>query len=127
MSVPGEEAPARYGDLPGVNAAALHAWAETLAQVDPDAVEYHAEMRLAEYAENFDVDAALDSLSCPVLLLQADPSRGGRVSDSDVEHALSLLRDGRHVRLEGVGHGLGLGTGEAAPLVRAVTEFLASI
>jgi hypothetical protein len=62
-----------------------------------------------------------------VLLIQADPSRGGLVVDSDVEHALSLLADGMHVQLEGAGHDLGLGSWEVAPLLRAVTNFIESL
>lgn len=89
--------------------------------------QYHAEGRIHEYVENVDLDAALQQVSCPVLLLQGDPSQGGVASDSDVEHALSLLANGLHVRLEGAGHDLGLSTWEVAPLLRAVTNFLESL
>jgi pimeloyl-ACP methyl ester carboxylesterase len=95
--------------------------------VDPDVVQYHAEGRLVEYVENVNPDAALRSLSCPVLLLQADPSQGGLVSDSDVQHALSLLFSGLHAKLEGAGHDLGLSTSQVAPLLRALTGFLESL
>jgi len=45
----------------------------------------------------------------------------------DVKHALSLLSDGVHVRLEGAGHGLELGTWKVTLLLRAVTSFLESL
>ena len=95
--------------------------------VDPDVIQYHAEGRLVAYVENVNPDAALRSLSCPVLLLQADPSQGGLVSDSDVQHVLSLLANGLHVKLEGAGHDLGLGTSQVALLLQSLTGFLESL
>ncbi len=127
VSVPGQDAPMRYGDLPGMDTAHLQNWAKTLSQVDPDVAQYHAEGRLDEYVENVDLDAALRQMTCPVLLLQADPSQGGVISDGDVKHALSLLPDGLHVQLEGAGHDLGLGAWKVTPLLRAVTNFLESL
>jgi pimeloyl-ACP methyl ester carboxylesterase len=127
VSGPDPDAPMRFGDLPGMDAAYLRGWARTLSQVDPDVAQYHAEGRLDAYVEKVDLDAALRQMSCPVLLLQADPAQGGLVSDADVEHALSLLADGLHVRLQGAGHDLGLGAWKVAPLLRALTNFLESL
>jgi len=127
LPVPGQGTPLRFGDLPGMDAAHLRAWARALSQVDPDVVQVHAEGRLDEYVKHVDLDAALGRIPCPVLLIQADPSHGGVVIDSDVETALSLLSDGMHVQLEGAGHDLGLGMWQVAPLLRAVTNFLESL
>jgi len=127
VSVPGQDTPIRYGDLPGKDSAHFRGWAKTLSQADPDAAQYHAEGRLDEYVQKVDLDTALRRMTCPVLLLQGDPSQGGLISDSDVEHALSLLSDGLHVQLEGAGHDLGLATWKVAPLLRAVTGFLESL
>jgi pimeloyl-ACP methyl ester carboxylesterase len=126
VSVPGQEAPLRYGDLPGMDAAHLRGWAKSLSQVDADVILYHAQGRLDEYVEQVDVDAALQRITCPVLLLQADPSHGGVNSDEAAEHALALLPDGLHVPLPGMGHDIGLSTWQVAPLLRAVTSFLES-
>jgi hypothetical protein len=65
-------------------------------------------------------------LACPVLLIQADPAHGAMVTDEDAEHALSLLVNGRHVRLDGSGHNLGLDTGQVSLLPGELTEFLES-
>jgi len=127
VSVPGQDTPMRYGELPGIDAAHLRGWAKTLSQVDPDVVQYHAEGRLNEYVRKVDLDSALQRVTCPVLLLQGDPSQGGVVSDNDAEYALSLLPDGLYVRLEGTGHDLGLDAWQVAPLLRAVMNFLASL
>jgi pimeloyl-ACP methyl ester carboxylesterase len=127
VSVPGQDASIRYGDLPGIDTAHLWGWAKTLSQVDPDAAFYHAAGRLHEYVEKVDLDTALQRVTCPVLLLQGDPSQGGAVSDGDVERALSLLANGLHVQLTGAGHDLGLGAWQVAPLLRVVTSFLDAI
>jgi pimeloyl-ACP methyl ester carboxylesterase len=127
ISAPGQETPQRYGDLPGVDTPHLLGWAKTLSQVDPDAAQYHVEGRLGEYVEKMDIDAALQVLTCPVLLLQGDPSQGGVVSDSDVQHAVSILPDILHVQLAGESHDLGLGTWKVTPLLRTVTNFLESL
>ena len=103
--VPGQKAPVRYAGLPGKDTAHLRRRAKTLRQVDPDAVQYHAEGRIEEYVQNVDLDASLRRLTCPVLLVQAEA-----VSDSDAKHALSLLANGVHVKLEDIGHDLGLYT-----------------
>jgi pimeloyl-ACP methyl ester carboxylesterase len=127
VSVSGQDAPMRYGDLPGMDAAHLRGWAKTLSQVDPDVAQYHAEGRMDEYVQKVDLDTALRRMTCPVLLLQGDPSQGGVISDSDVKHALSLLPNGLHVKLEGTGHDLGLATWKVAPLLRSMTNFLESL
>jgi len=127
VQVSGQDVPMRYGDLPGMDAAHLRGWAKTLSQVDPDVAQYQAEGRMKEYVQKVDLDAALRRVTCPVLLLQGDPSQGGVISDSEKDHALSLLPDGLHVRLEGAGHNLGMDTWKVAPLLRAVTNFLESL
>lgn len=88
---------------------------------------YHVQGRIGEYVQSLDLDAALEQVTCPTLLLQGDPSRGGRISDDDAQHTLALLADRVHVRLENAGHDLGLGAWEVAPLLQAMTGFLESL
>jgi pimeloyl-ACP methyl ester carboxylesterase len=114
-------------EMTGQEAADLHDWAETLRQVDPDVAFYHAEGRIADYVQHIDLDGALRQHACPVLLIQGDPACGAMVADKDAAHTLSLLAAGRHVRLEGPGHNLGLKTREVAQLLRAITDFLESL
>lgn len=127
VTVRGKDTPMRFQDLPGMDTVHLRNWAKSLSHSDADALEYHAEGRLGEYVKKVDLDGALRKLTFPTLLLQGDPSQGGVVSDSDVENALSLLADGLHVQLEGVGHGLGLSSWNADSLIRAVMDFLGSL
>jgi len=121
MSEDGE--PVRYGDLPGIDGAHLLEWATTLGQVDADVAFYHAAGRMDEYAANVDINAALRRVVCPTLLLQADPTRGGLVSDADADRALSILDDGYRMKLVGAGHDIG-GWDEEIILLRAVAGFL---
>jgi pimeloyl-ACP methyl ester carboxylesterase len=124
-SVP--EMASALAELTGGEAARLLGWAKAMCQVDPDVPLYHAERRMHEYVQNVDLDAALRQVACPVLLIQGDPEEGALVADEDAAHALSLLAEGLHVRLEGAGHNLGLDTWEVTPLLRAVTGFLESL
>ena len=125
LSVP--ELAAALPRPPGMDAARLQSWAKTLSQVDPDLALYHAEGRVDEYVQNVDLDAALQRVTCPVLLLQADPACGGMVLDGERDHALSLLSHGLYVQLPGATHNLGLSTWEVRPLIRAVVSFLESL
>ena len=127
VSLPGHDTPMQYGDLPGVDEVHLRAWAETLSQVDPDVAQYHAEGRLDEYVQHVDLETALRQIACPILLVQADPAHGGVISDDDVGHALSLLSGGSHAKLEGVGHDLGLESGDVRLLHTVVTNYLEAL
>lgn len=127
VSVPGQEQPVRYGDLPDVDTAALRNWAKTLSQLDPGVLEFHAEGRVAEFLRDGRIEPWLRQISCPVLLLQGNPALGGLMTDGDVERALSVLPEAYHVQIEGAGHDLGLSAWEVAPLLRALTDFLESL
>jgi pimeloyl-ACP methyl ester carboxylesterase len=127
VPIPGEVATTRYGDQKGVDEAHLREWAEVLCQVDPDVAEYHAEGRLNEYVQQVDVETILRQLQFPILLVQADPRFGGMVSDEDANHALSLLSNGVHVKLDDTGHDLGLSRGNIDLLQNAINGFLESL
>jgi pimeloyl-ACP methyl ester carboxylesterase len=71
------------------------------------------------------MDELLPAIRCPVLLLQADPAAGGVMTDAEVERALPLLRQPRHVRLEQTGHFLF--DPQKEPALRAMIEFFHSI
>ena len=125
--VPGEDEPRPFRERPGVDDAVLRAWAKTVSQLDPGTLEFHAEQRAAEFLGKLDMDEVLSRIACPVLLVQADPALGALLTSEAVDHAMSLLADGTHVRIDQTGHDLGLGNWEVAPLLRAVTDFLESL
>ena len=124
---PGQDGRIRYGDSPGVDAIQIQRLAITLSQMDPGVLEYHAEGRAREFLEGFDLDQILGRITCPVLLLQGNPSLGGMITDEVVKHVQSILPNAMHVLIETAGHGLGMDTWEVAPLIRAVTSFLESL
>ena len=82
---------------------ALRSLAKSLDQLDPDVMTHFRDGRMfVGYAP----DELLAQVACPTLLIQGDPSQGALMTDSDVTRAMSLLRDARHVRLNGLGHAL---------------------
>ncbi len=127
VSVSGQDKPGRYADRPGVDAASLRDWAQTLGQLDPEVLTFHIEGCMRECAESADLDAWFRHISCPVLLLQGNPLLGGLMADRDVEHALSVFPEAYHVRIQDAGHDLGLSTWQVAPLLTALTNFLESL
>ena len=126
-TVPGTDPPVRYGDSPEVTSVELREWAKSVSQLDPDVVAPHAEGRRDELMQAFDLEGILRAISCPVLLLQGEPSQGGIMTDNDVEYAMALLAEAYHVKIEDAGHGLGMDTWEVAPLLRAMVSFLESL
>jgi pimeloyl-ACP methyl ester carboxylesterase len=125
--IPGETEPVKYGDQPGVDEIALRQLAMTLHQMDPDVLEYHAEGRGREYLQSFDLEKIYARITCPVMLLQANPELGGMMTDASVEYALSRLENGVHVLLEECGHDLGLDSWKPGSLLRALFTFLESV
>jgi len=101
--------------------------AKTLSQADPGVLDFHAEGRTQAFFRNVDMDAVLHRISCPVLLLQGDPSQGGMLSDHDVEYAKSVNPEISNIVIHDEGHSLGLYTWNVAPLLRAVMSFLESL
>ncbi|HUW09808.1 MAG TPA: alpha/beta hydrolase [Anaerolineae bacterium] len=125
--VPGQDPPVTYGELPDVHSVELREWARSLIQLDPDVTELHAYGGRGQFIDAFDFERMLAAISCPVLLLQGDPSEGGIMTDADVDYAMALLREAYHVQIEKTGHGLGMDTWEVGPILRAVVSFLESL
>jgi len=82
---------------------ALRSLAKSLDQLDPDIMSQFRDGRmLSGYAP----DELLARVSCPVLLVQGDVSRGALMSDSDVRKATQLIPRAQHVFLPGISHAL---------------------
>jgi pimeloyl-ACP methyl ester carboxylesterase len=71
---------------------------------------------------DYEPSRMLRAITCPVLLLAADPHEGAVLQDVEVEMALSLLADATLVRLHGVGHPLH--GSHPAQTLEAITPFL---
>jgi len=64
----------------------------------------------------------LKQIRCPILLITADPDRGGIVTPSVVQEAQSLRRKGQVVHIAGAGHSIH--RDNFAKYIRAVKSFL---
>lgn len=122
LHVPNVSTPVRIGDLPGNDQAYLEWWARCVSQADPDTYGMTLD---GSAREGWDGPALLAQITCPTLLLQADPQMGGLMSDADVAQALELLKHPVHVCFESLGHGLYMQQPE--PVLRALTNFLDSL
>jgi pimeloyl-ACP methyl ester carboxylesterase len=110
----------RLGDLR--DRASLLWSAECLTDLDPAVLTPLIEGR---WLDGYDVAGVLTRIRCPVLLLQADPTAGGVMTDADAEEVVQALPSCRHVRFAGTGHQLHRDVPEA--VLRAIQDFAADI
>ena len=77
------------------------------------------------FTESWDPDAVLEAIDRPVLLMQANPEMGAAISDSEATHADDLLKQGRYVKWDDVGHNMH----DAQPerFVQLVNAFFAQV
>lgn len=122
LPVEGRNAPVRWGQLPGMDAAFFRFLAQGYSQLDPEVLQVILQ---GGATEGWDAETMLQKIKCPVLLLQANPALGGGMSDADVRRALTLLPRATHVRLNDFGHLLHMERAE--PVLRAVSNFLESL
>jgi pimeloyl-ACP methyl ester carboxylesterase len=92
----------RFGDAIGGDQDELRWWAATLRENDPAMID--AVIEFEQTHAGYD-EALFASIECPVMLLLADPELGG-FSDEEVAHAKTLLRGGRWIRADGLGHSM---------------------
>ena len=131
---PVEEIERLLGDAPegkstlreifGEGSPIIHELAERLYFHDPDMLG----MLMEDYenvAAGYDMETVLPAIHCPVLLIQADPSVGGVLTDEEVQRALTLLPDPTHMRFSGMGHMLIYDP--KGPPVIAVNAFLSQL
>jgi pimeloyl-ACP methyl ester carboxylesterase len=101
VTLPQLAVPSRLGKLR--DAVSLRSSAAGLKKLDPEVLTVPIDGR---WLENGDVGGDLRAISCPALLLQADFASGGALPDDHATEMATLLRDGTHIRLPGLGHNL---------------------
>ena len=109
-----EEVAAAITDAPAIN----------VYQTDPDTLTVLLD-DFDNTAAGYNMESLLPSIDCPVLLLQADPTCGGLMTNAEVERAKRLLARPSHVRLEGVSHVLH--NEQKEPVLQAIAAFLSSL
>lgn len=110
----------RLGDL---RDRASLAWsAQCLARLDPEVLTPVFEGR---WLDGYDFPSVLNGITCPALLLQADPGTGGALTEADAQSVLGAISGCRHVRFPGCGHNLHRDHPE--PVLRAFADFSASL
>jgi pimeloyl-ACP methyl ester carboxylesterase len=95
------------------------AMAASLTRHDPDFLDSVLE-RLNTSHRGLRGGAVLKRIHCPVLLIRADPTRGGVVGNTDIRLASESLSDVKVVDLIGVGHEL-----DDVQVAMAINQFLA--
>jgi len=125
--IPGEAGRIPYGEAPGVDSVKVLEMATSLLYLDPGVLEYHAEGRADEFLCGFDLETVLVKIACPALFVQADPECGGMITDVSLKIVKSRCKPALHVKLDGIGHDLGLASWEVGPLMRTLNGFLESI
>jgi pimeloyl-ACP methyl ester carboxylesterase len=119
IPLPGIDELIAIGELPGNDEAYLLKWAACLQQVDPEALQMTLD---GSTWGDFDGEALMKKITCPTLLLQANPDLGGLMSDSEVHGALRLLAKAKLQKFPLLGHALHLQ--QAQPVLNAITSFL---
>jgi pimeloyl-ACP methyl ester carboxylesterase len=102
---------------PGVGAHYL----STMAQMWEVAADGVITEMLAHSGDYFAIDDQLRFIESPTLILQADPQRGGVLTDDQAQRTLTLLPHGEWIKVPGAGHAIhATNPGE---FVRHVREF----
>lgn len=102
----------------------IHDLAERLYLHDPEMLE----MLMEDYenvSAGYDMQTVLPAIICPVLLVQADPSAGGALTDEEVQQALPLLANPTVLRFSGMDHMLLIDP--KGPPMEAVSTYLSSL
>jgi pimeloyl-ACP methyl ester carboxylesterase len=119
IPLPGVDHLVAIGDIPGNSEAYLLNWAECLQQTDPETLGMTLD---GSTQSDFDGEALLQAISCPTLILQANPDLGGLMSQAEVQRAMQLLARPQLVTFPLLGHALHLQ--QVHQVLKAVTSFL---
>lgn len=106
-------------DLAGNTPSVLSEWARSAALTDPEALAMSLD---GSAFQGWTPPTILLRISCPVLLLQANPELDGLLSDADIELAKKSLPRAEHVKFPLLGHALFMQKPES--VLKEVLRFL---
>lgn len=105
VRAPGTDASVRAADAFGDDSPWFEFQAANLHRLDPGTLAAVLEGPDAMLG-GYEPEVLLPAITCPVLILRADPNVGSMLSDRDLERAQRLLACATFVHLEGIGHEL---------------------
>ena len=119
INFPGIREVIHLDEIPGNTSNHLLAWARSAIHTDPECLRMTVDRSaLADWNPEW----ILPRITCPVLLLQANPELDGLLSNSDLALAKRLLPRARHFSFPLLGHALFLQ--QPKPVLDAVIPFL---
>lgn len=93
---------------PALPAESLRPFAQSLAWLDPNYLVAITCGNERETARDVDFEAHIRGIACPVLVMQADPTRGAALVQQDLDFLMAHAWDARLVTLPGAGHSIDL-------------------
>jgi pimeloyl-ACP methyl ester carboxylesterase len=117
---PGGDGTIRMGDVR--DAVALRFLASCLSQIDPAVLTPIIDER---WLEGYAPDDVMRAITCPALLMQADPAAGGMLTDADAARAAELMPRGLLVRVPNAGHQIHWAQPDS--VLRLTLQFLESL
>jgi pimeloyl-ACP methyl ester carboxylesterase len=122
IRIPGFDRALRIEELPGNPEPVLMEWARSVMLTDPEALAMTLD---GSSFAGWDPAQILPKISCPTLLLQGNPELDALLTDNDVELALKLLPNAKHVKFPLLGHALFMQ--QPKPVLNAALSFLGSL
>jgi pimeloyl-ACP methyl ester carboxylesterase len=119
LRFPGLNEPVRIEELPQNMPEVLLEWARAAARSDPEALSM---MLDGSALVGWDASILLPRVTCPTLLLQANPELDALLSDEEAAAALRLLPQANQVKFPLLGHALFMQ--QADPVLKAIFNFL---
>ena len=107
-------------------------YSKSLSNLDSGAIdvffEYIKSYELYQkFNEGFDCNRMFRQIGCPIMLVQADALQGGILSEKDVQFIASIHPDVCLIKLNEIGHSLGLDTGNVSWVNGPLIRFLESL
>jgi pimeloyl-ACP methyl ester carboxylesterase len=85
----------------GIDEDGIRYWEEMISQVDPEFLKTLLEDR---YFDDMDVQAVLEKIACPTLMLYGEIDRGAVVRDRDIEFFKAHISNGTAIQIKDAGH-----------------------
>jgi pimeloyl-ACP methyl ester carboxylesterase len=104
---------------PGTPDSALLPWAETLSNLDPEVLSTILNRRITDKNT---LENTLDHITCPTLLIQADPNVGATTDDRHVAMMQAHIHDLTAVQIKGSSHNIH--ESHLSALIQHITTFL---